>query len=125
MSIAPSITRGVVESSPATILCIHDNKAALEMRSALLQVAGYRVFAAATSDQAMAVFVEHEVDLVLSDQFVRGVSGAELAIFMKQVRPGVAVVLLSGSSLPPAKLSRHLDALVRENCSDREVLCCI
>lgn len=125
MSVAAINANGIPAKSQATILCIHDDKGALGMRTALLQSAGYSVLAASTADQAMALFVENEIDLVLSDQLVRGVSGTELSLFMKQVRPGVAVVLLAGSSAPSKKVAQHLDAFVRKNCTDGEVLRCI
>ncbi|HJU09805.1 MAG TPA: hypothetical protein VJ728_02960, partial [Candidatus Binataceae bacterium] len=94
MSIAPISRSRLRPEFQATILCIHHEKPALEMRSALLQSVGYRVFTASTADQAMAIFVGNEIDLVLSDQLLPGLSSAELSIFMKQVRPGVAVVLM-------------------------------
>lgn len=114
-----------IRGSQATILCIDGHKAALDMRAGLLQTAGYRVFAAATADEAMAIFVENEIDLVLADQTQGGVSAAELSIFMKQVRPGVAIVLLSQSSVPPAHITKHLDAYMWNDCTEPEVLSCI
>lgn len=94
------------------------------MRAGKLESAGYHVLTALTANEAMAIFVQHEIDLVIADRLVRGVSGAELSIFMKQVRPGVAVVLISGRSLPSA-VARHVDAYVEKDCPEQEFLGCI
>jgi CheY-like chemotaxis protein len=96
-----------------TILCIEDEQPLLRVRIALLESVGYRVFGAQTANAAMALFVQNEIDLVLSDHMLCGVSGAELSIFMKQVRPGVAIVLLSGSHLP-ANIRQQVGRMHRE-----------
>jgi DNA-binding NtrC family response regulator len=107
-----------------TILCIHNDKAPLQIRAGKLESAGYHVLTALTADAAMAIFVQQEIDLVIAEQLVRGVSGAELSIFMKQVRPGVAVVLISERSLPSA-VAEHVDAYVQKDCPEQEFLSCI
>src|SRR4051812_10108335 len=108
----------------ATILCIDDQQPTLEVRTALLESAGYRVFGATTANAAMEMFVAQEIDLVLSDHMLRDVSGAELSIFMKQVRPGVAVVLLSGTQLP-ITLMKHVDARLERGGATADLLSCL
>jgi CheY-like chemotaxis protein len=107
-----------------TILCIEDEQPLLRVRIALLESVGYRVLGAQTANAAMALFVENEIDLVLSDHMLRGVSGAELSIFMKQVRPGVAIVLLSGSHLP-ANIRQQVDACIEKGGPTQEFLDCL
>jgi DNA-binding NtrC family response regulator len=123
MRVAPATSEPTVHQ--ATILCIDDEQTALEVRTQLLASEGYRVFSATSANAAMGFFVAHEIDLVLSDHMLRGLSGAELSIFMKQVRPGVAVVLLSGSARLPATLLMHVDACVQKGGPTQELLDCL
>jgi CheY-like chemotaxis protein len=118
-------TQSEAMSHKTTILCIDDEQPALAVRTELLASQGYRVFGAMTANAAMELFVSHEIDLVLSDHMLRGVSGAELSIFMKQVRPHVAVVLLSGSARIPATLLMHVDACVQKGGPTQDLLDCL
>jgi hypothetical protein len=72
----------------------------------------------------MQLFVSHEIDLVLSNNHLRGVSGAELSIFMKQVKP-VHVVLLSNSAHIPESLLSHVDACLEQDGSSKDLLLCL
>ena len=107
-----------------TVLCIDEGEPALTDRTALLESAGYRVFPAMNANAAMQLFVSHEIDLVLSCDHLRGVSGAELSIFMKQVKP-VHVVLLSNSCQIPADLLRQVDACIEQDGSPKDLLLCL
>jgi len=109
----------------ATILCIDDELPALQVRTALLESVGYRVLPAMTANAAMGLFVTHEIDLVLSEHMLRDVSGAELSIFMKQVRPDVSVVLLAGAAQLPATLVKQVDACVQKDSPARNLLGCV
>jgi len=50
-----------------TILCVDDNEQALSVRKFMLETRGYRVLTAASSQQALELFREGGIDLVLSD----------------------------------------------------------
>ena len=107
-----------------TVLCIDEGQLALADRTALLESAGYRVFPALNANEAMQLFVSHEIDLVLSNNHLRGVSGAELSIFMKQVKP-VHVVLLTNSVQIPADLLSHVDACMEQDAPTKDLLLCL
>ncbi|MDT8070208.1 MAG: response regulator [Terriglobia bacterium] len=113
-----------LERDQRTVLCIDEEQPALTDRTALLESAGYRVFAAMNANAAMQLFVNHEIDLVLSNNHLRGVSGAELSIFMKQVKP-VSVVLLSNSAQIPANLLSLVDACIEQDGSPKDLLRCL
>ena len=55
------------QSTQGTILCVEDNKAYLRLRKAVLERAGYSVLAATTGDEALRLFRDAAVSLVLSD----------------------------------------------------------
>ncbi len=79
-----------------TILCIDDQISALKIRSLLLQRAGYEVIACPSPAEALKIFKSEEVDLVVSDHFLPGMSGAQLVAEVKRLKPHVPVVLFSG-----------------------------
>ena len=110
---------------PTTILCMDDDDAALRARSALLEAEGYRVFAAATADAAKRWFVAEEIDLVVSACQLHGVSGADLSIFMKQLRAGVAAILLLDKVQPPSAILEQVDGFAQRNGAAADLLVCV
>lgn len=118
------LTPSELEGSEVTILCIDEGQPALADRTALLESAGYRVFPASTVNAAMQLFMSYEMDLVLSINHLQGISGAELSIFMKQVKP-VRIVLLSNGATIPESLLSHVDACLDRDGSPEELLLCL
>ena len=62
-------------STQGTILCVEDNKAYLRVRKAVLEREGYSVLAATTGAEALRLFREVGVSLVLSDPHAKGNHG--------------------------------------------------
>src|SRR6266566_5000923 len=86
------------QSTQTTILCIEDNKAYLRVRKAVLEREGYSVLAASTSTEALRLFRDVAVSLVLSDHMLRGTTGVALAQQLKAIKPHVPFVLYSGTT---------------------------
>jgi CheY-like chemotaxis protein len=63
-----------------------------------LEDAGYRVVEAATPRQALDIAESHpgNIHLMLTDVVMPGMSGRDLAERLKPLRPGAAVVYMSG-----------------------------
>ena len=80
-----------------TILCVEDNKAYLRLRKAVLEKDGYLVLTATTGAEALKVFRDVAVSLVLSDHMLRGTTGVALAHHLKSIKPHVPFVLYSGT----------------------------
>jgi CheY-like chemotaxis protein len=80
-----------------TILCVDDNEQALSVRKFMLETRGYRVLTAASSEQALELFREGGVDLVVSDLIMPYMDGNELIRRMKEFAPEVPAILISGS----------------------------
>lgn len=78
------------------ILCVDDEEIPLTLRKLVLQKQGYHVMTANSAAEAMQILERCHVDLVLSDQLMPGGTGAELAKAIKQTRPHMPVVLVSG-----------------------------
>jgi two-component system, cell cycle sensor histidine kinase and response regulator CckA len=80
----------------AVILCVDDEENPLILRKLVLQKAGYAVLAARSGTEALEITNSQEVDLVLSDQLMPGITGVELARRVKLEHPDLPVILLSG-----------------------------
>ncbi|MBU1229877.1 MAG: response regulator [Proteobacteria bacterium] len=82
----------------ARILLVDDEQALLAIWSEALSGLGYRVTAAGSGEEALALFAKapDEFDLLLTDQIMPGMSGTELAQGALALRPGLPVILCTG-----------------------------
>jgi CheY-like chemotaxis protein len=78
------------------ILCVDDEPNSLVLRKLVLQKAGYEVVTASSAILALDVLSSRQVDLVLSDQLMPGLTGTELARQVKTKWPSVPVIIISG-----------------------------
>lgn len=98
-------------ANDGVILCIDDQHAALDLRKALLERAGYTVIPARDGKEGLDLFRSNPVDLVVVDYFLPGSTGTQVAAQMKRVRPQVPIVLVSGITESPKGLE-HVDLFV-------------
>lgn len=63
-------------SQQPTVLCVDDEAAALQLHRLVLEKAGFNVFTAATANDAMRIVRAQRLDLVLTDYYLDGVTGA-------------------------------------------------
>ncbi|MES1260177.1 MAG: response regulator [Acidobacteriota bacterium] len=84
--------------SAGTILLIDDEQVVRDVTRLILQRAGFRVIAAENGQQGVELFREHapEITLVLLDLLMPIMGGDEAFDQIRQIRPDVLVVLLSG-----------------------------
>src|SRR6266853_1557669 len=80
----------------AVILLIDDEPTSLSCRTLVLQSEGYSVLTASSAEEALRVFRENHVDLVMSDHLLGSVMGTEVAAEMKHIKPDVPVIIYSG-----------------------------
>lgn len=80
----------------ALILCVDDYENILIGWKMLLEQEGYKVLTATDWRQAFDLFASHEVDEVILDYQMPGMSGDAVAIQMKRIKPDVPILLLSG-----------------------------
>ena len=93
------------------ILCVDDEEIPLTLRKLVLQKQGYHVMTANSAAEALQILEHCHVDLVLSDQLMPGGTGAELAKAIKQTRPDMPVVLVSGVNEIPQD-AEHADLFI-------------
>lgn len=81
------------------ILSVDDEPTILFTRQQILERSGYRVLSAANGQQALDIFAEHCVDLVLIDYLMPGMNGGIVAQEIKRRKQGLPVIMVSGSHL--------------------------
>lgn len=81
-----------------TILVIDDETFILDIAEAFLNQSGYDVITAHGADRGIEKFIEHQgrISAVIVDQSMPGKSGLEVCQILKQIAPGVKVILSSG-----------------------------
>ncbi|HEX4567576.1 MAG TPA: ATP-binding protein [Vicinamibacterales bacterium] len=91
-------TRAAVRS--ATVLLVEDEAIVRTMAERALSIAGYAVLAAATPNEAIAMFDKHasSIALLLTDVVMPEMSGPSLARRLSGTRPDLPVLFMSGYS---------------------------
>lgn len=85
-----------------TILCVDDEDIPRMLRKLILQKQSYKVDTASSGKEALARLEAGDIDLVLSDQMMPGMTGTELTRAVKAARPSLPVILISGvNEIPP------------------------
>lgn len=92
-------------SSNITILCVDDEETPRILRKLILQKQGYQVVTAASGVEALELLDGANINLVLSDLMMPGMSGTELTKSVKAMQPTMPVILISGVNEIPADAS--------------------
>jgi two-component system cell cycle sensor histidine kinase/response regulator CckA len=82
----------------ATILLVEDEDGVRGGVAAMLQAHGYDVHATANAEEALEFVHNHggDLDLLLTDLVMPGANGREIAAMVAKLRPGIAVLYMSG-----------------------------
>jgi DNA-binding response OmpR family regulator len=100
-------------SRTAVIMCVDDEPLLLKVRELVLRGQGYQVETALNAAEAMAIFESSDIDLVVTDYLLPGENGVEMAQKMKQRKPRMPIMLLSGSPDRPDSVDVIDDYLVK------------
>ena len=86
------------DKSRSTILVVDDKEAVLALVQTILKNEGFRVLIAKSGRSAVKLASEYpdEIDLLLSDIEMPGMTGPQLGIDLKKSRPDMHVMLMSG-----------------------------
>jgi two-component system cell cycle sensor histidine kinase/response regulator CckA len=81
-----------------TVLLVEDELQVRNLTERLLTMAGYKVLAASSADEALALMADHDgkIDLLLTDVVMPVMSGRQLAKNLCGQRPGLRVLYMSG-----------------------------
>jgi two-component system, cell cycle sensor histidine kinase and response regulator CckA len=86
------------KKTPQTILVVEDHVLLLKLIKQILEDAHYTVLTASSAKKAIGLEAEFAgaIDLLLSDVMMPGISGPDLAKKLKEQRPEMRIILMSG-----------------------------
>ena len=89
-----------VQGGTESILFVDDETVAVEIGSEILKRLGYRVTTRTSSIEALELFRTKpgRFDLVVTDQTMPNMTGAELAVELLRIRPDIPIILCTGFS---------------------------
>lgn len=90
---------------PLKILAVDDQPVLCEILVEYLESDGHRVTIAGSGEEALAKFREENFDLVITDKAMPGMSGDQLATGLRQLRPSLPIMLLTGFGEKGASVS--------------------
>ena len=81
-----------------TVLVVDDEEDLRDIMRRMLERRGFTTFAAGDEDEAISTCQEHDgpIDALITDLTLPGASGGVLAKTSRTLRPGIAVVFVSG-----------------------------
>jgi PAS domain S-box-containing protein len=96
-----------------TILVVEDQEQLRAMAARVLRVYGYQVHEAENAEDALSYARRHETELhlLLTDLVMPGMSGWDLAEEIRTLRPGVAIIFMSGYSERAIRDRHTLDSV--------------
>jgi signal transduction histidine kinase len=108
-----------------TILVVEDELDVLELTSRILRQGGYEVLEACTFERALHLAASTDFQLLLTDSIMPHMSGRVLAARVAELRPGTAVLYMSGYSegvLNPERALPDGVALIQKPFTARTLL---
>jgi two-component system response regulator CpxR len=104
------------------ILCVDDNEQELSVLKFMLATNGYRVISACSGQDAISVFAETPVDLVLADFAMPQMNGCQLVERLKQIASHVPMILLGDPQKMAGEMHSADALLAKKNCSPQELM---
>ena len=97
-SAPPSRSSDALPRGSETVLLVEDDAGVRHLVCEVLKSQGYRVLDAADPEEALRLAETHEgtIDLLISDVVLPGESGPRMASRLRALRPGLAVLFVSG-----------------------------
>lgn len=77
------------------VLVVDDEKIAISAIRHSCQGIGYEVSTATSGEEALRIFRQEEIDLVITDRMMPEMSGDELAAKLKSISPGLPILMLT------------------------------
>jgi len=111
------------EKTKKTVLCIDDDTAGLTLRKMMLESEGYEVFISASGEEGLALLERQHIDAIVLDYQMPTMNGADVARLIREKRPDLPIVLLSGyvEDVPTAALNL-VNAFVTKGGSPGQLL---
>ena len=97
---------------PKVVLCVDDETIGLRVRKIMLENHGFRVLTATDGRQAIALFDQNDVDLVVLDFYMPDLNGGQVAAEMRRRRPTIPIIFLSAYFSLPSDALELADAFI-------------
>ena len=107
-SVYSDLPRGVV-------LCIDDNQDVLECERAFLESFGYTVLTAPSGGEGLELASIYSADVIIADYLMPEMSGHEVAVEIRRLRPQAPMIMLSGAGDVPEQDLKSVDAFVAKD----------
>ena len=109
---------------PPTLLFVDDEVRILSALRRVLRREGWRILTAETPEQALRILGEQEVDVIVTDQKMPGMSGLQLLAEAARRRPRARRLLITGwtEAVPPEEVaSLGIRALIPKPWDDADL----
>jgi CheY-like chemotaxis protein len=104
------------------ILCVDDNEQELSVLTFMLVTNGYKVLSALNGQEAIGMFAETSVDLVLTDFAMPQMNGSQLVDRLKQSAQHIPMILLGDPQRMGGDIHAADALLAKKNCTPQELL---
>lgn len=94
------------------VLCIDDEASGLAIRKLVLEESGYEVVACLNGEEGLAMFSALPVRIVVLDYAMPGLNGVRIAERMREIKPDVPIIMLSGYPDPPEGSAGLVDVYI-------------
>jgi two-component system, cell cycle sensor histidine kinase and response regulator CckA len=96
-----------------TILLVDDEDIIIEVGRDVLEMMGYRVLVACSGQEGIDIYSKQkdEIDLIIQDMIMPGMSGEEAFYAFKRINPAVKVILSSGYVI-----NQKIEDIMRQGC---------
>src|SRR6516164_6831534 len=113
--IGTSTPSAEVPTGTETVLLTEDEQDVRQIAREFLESGGYKVIEAKDATEAKRLAAEHRgnIDLLVTDMVMPGMTGQELAVHLQSEQPGLCVVFMSGYSERAATEMADADPTVR------------
>ncbi|MCQ4295184.1 PAS domain-containing protein [Pseudomonas stutzeri] len=89
--------------NPLTLLAVDDDELVLFGTAGMLEAAGHRVLTARSGGEALDLLQTNQIDVLITDHAMPLMSGVQLAAIIRETRPHLPILLVSGyAELPSA-----------------------
>jgi signal transduction histidine kinase/CheY-like chemotaxis protein len=105
---APALRKPAAGVRPLKILAVDDDALILMNTAAMLEDQGHEVLEARSGAAALQTLKQHsDIDLLVTDQAMPNMTGAELIGEVAQMRPGLPIILATGYGELPSELQQN------------------
>ena len=109
-----------LSSMAPRILLVDDSKDGLLVRRTLLEEVGYTVHSAVNGEEGLKLFEAETFDVVVTDYHMPRMDGLELIVRIRELKPGMGVILVSGFVEPLGlnEANTGADAVIAKSASE-------